>query len=186
MADPVIDGKGPWQWSIDGRVMSVLPATVLQMNNEANNLVLDSDHHNACSSVHVNRIGSMTKRGDLSLYKLTNCWQPLCCKALSGNATPCQQHWAYSFQKLPSNHYFVKQPLIREFLYLVSVAPFVGPVGTTSCCALWGPDGVLSPLQWTSMHLHRCMENAGWSSRRFVPFLRIGSVQKKMRTERWY
>ena len=47
----------------------------------------------------------------------------------------------------------------------------MGPVGTASCCALRGPDGVLSPLRWNSTHLHRCMENAGWSSRRSVPFL---------------
>ena len=54
-------------------------------------------------------------------------------------------------------------------------SPFVGPVGTASCCTLRGPDGVLSPLRWTSTHLHRCMENAGWSSRRLVPFLSIFS-----------
>ena len=53
MGNPVNDGKGPRQWSIDSRVMSVLPATVLQMNSEANNLTLDSDYHNACPSVHV-------------------------------------------------------------------------------------------------------------------------------------
>ena len=39
MANPVNDAKGPWQWSIDSRVMSVLPATLLQMNSEANNLI---------------------------------------------------------------------------------------------------------------------------------------------------
>ena len=44
------------------------------------------------------------RKGNLPLYKLTNFWQPLCCKAFLGNATPRQQHWAYSFQKLPSNH----------------------------------------------------------------------------------
>ena len=43
------------------------------------------------------------------------------------------------------------------------------------CCALRGPDGILSPLRWMSIHLHHCMENAGWSSRRFVPFLSIFS-----------
>ena len=47
----------------------------------------------------------VTKRkGNLPLYKQTNCWQPLCCKAFSGNATHRQQHWAYSSQKLSSNH----------------------------------------------------------------------------------
>ena len=36
--------------------------------------------------------------------KLTNCSQPLCCKAFSGNAISRQQQWANSVQKLPSNH----------------------------------------------------------------------------------
>ena len=39
---------------VDGQAMSVLPATVHQMNNEANNLVQDSDHHISCPSVHAN------------------------------------------------------------------------------------------------------------------------------------
>ena len=33
--------------------------------------------------------------------------EPLCCKAISGNATPRQQHWAVSIQKQPSNHSMV-------------------------------------------------------------------------------
>ena len=48
--------KGPWQWSSDSHAMSVLPASVLQMDNEANNLIEDSNHHNWCPSVHANRI----------------------------------------------------------------------------------------------------------------------------------
>ena len=55
--------------------------------------------------------------------------------------------------------------------YLASVVPFVESVGTASCCTLRGPDSVLSPLRWTSTHLHCCMENTEWSSRWFVPFL---------------
>ena len=43
------------------------------------------------------------------LYKLPNCWQPLCYKAFSGNAIPRQQHWAYSFLEA------AKQPLIRDW-----------------------------------------------------------------------
>ena len=39
MAYHVNDDKEQWQWSIDNRVMSVLPAIVLQVNNEANNLI---------------------------------------------------------------------------------------------------------------------------------------------------
>ena len=62
MTNPVNYGKEPWQLSIDCCVMSVLSATVLQMNSEANNLILDSDHHNACPSVHVSRIGSKQKK----------------------------------------------------------------------------------------------------------------------------
>ena len=38
--------------------------SVLQMNSEANNLVPDSDHHNACPSVHVNKIGSVKKENE--------------------------------------------------------------------------------------------------------------------------
>ena len=59
----------------------------------------------------------------------------------------------------------------RNSCILPPVMPFMGPVGTASCCALRGPDGILSPLQWMSRHLHHCMENAVWSSRRFVPLL---------------
>ena len=45
LADPVMmvlqskASKGILQWSIHSHAMSVLPATVLQMNNEANNLI---------------------------------------------------------------------------------------------------------------------------------------------------
>ena len=45
MADPVMMvlqakvSKGPWQCSIEGHAMSVLPATVHQINNEGNNLI---------------------------------------------------------------------------------------------------------------------------------------------------
>ena len=50
---------------------------------------------------------SVTKGGTYLWKNWQNCWQPLCCKAFSGNAIPRQQHWANSVQKLPSNHLFV-------------------------------------------------------------------------------
>ena len=45
MVDPVMmvlqakARKEPWKWSISGHAMSVLPATVHQMNIVANNLI---------------------------------------------------------------------------------------------------------------------------------------------------
>ena len=55
-----------WQWSINSRATSVLPATVLQMNNEANSLIYEIDHHNSCPSVHANRIGNVQMSGPLA------------------------------------------------------------------------------------------------------------------------
>ena len=34
------------------------------------------------------------------------------------------------------------------------------------------PDGILSPLWWTSLHLRTSLhDNAGWSSRQFLPII---------------
>ena len=49
-----------------------------------------------------------------------------------------------------------------------AVRPFQGMPPLVSST---GHTASRSCIQWTSTHLHRCMENAGCSSRRFVPFL---------------
>ena len=52
----------PWRHSSDCTARTVLPTTVLQMNNEANNLILVSAHRNSCLSVHANRIENVQKK----------------------------------------------------------------------------------------------------------------------------
>ena len=107
------------------------------------------------------------RKGNLPLYKLTNCWSHCAVRPFRGMPPLVSLYtgkWPFllSYSSIPAR---------QNSFILPPVAPFVGPVGIASCCSLWGPDGVLSSLQWMSKHLHCCMENAGWSSTRFVPFL---------------
>ena len=120
----------------------------------------------------------------LTNHKLVVAWQLLeavCPVLLMRGGIPRKgltAQWLQQFVslyrgKLPFPLSYSSIPAGLNSIILPSVAPFVGPIGTTSCCALQGPDGVLSPLWWTSKHLHSCMENTGWSRRQFVPFLSI-------------
>ena len=119
------------------------------------------------------------KKVALICVKLTNCSQPMCRKAFLGNATPCQQYWANSVQKLPSNHLFMidSKQLLCQIVALFSIEKtlcyiFKFPLDRSyycvSCCSL---RRIRRRSLATTADVHArtsLHEIAQWSSRQFL------------------
>ena len=114
-----------------------------------------------------NRVLEQTPRclEDATNHKLVVAWQLLeavCPVLVTRGGIPRKgltAQWLQQFVslhrgKLPFLLSCSSIPARRNSFISPPVVPFVGPVDTTSSCALRGPDGVLSPLRWTSKHLH--------------------------------